>query len=82
MCSRFYDRDGRSVEFPGSDRLIAVELSALPKIPVGIAVAVGTDKVVPIVGGARAKFFNQLVTDPTTAQEILMHLDMRAKESS
>ena len=82
VCSRFYDRDGRSVEFPGSDRLIAVELSALPKIPVGIAVAVGTDKVVPIVSGARAKFFNQLVTDPTTAQEILMHLDMRAKESS
>lgn len=74
VCSRFYDRDGNSVEFPGSDRLIAVELSALPKIPVGIAVAVGSDKVAPITSGARAHFFNQLVTDPATAQEILAHI--------
>ncbi|MDJ0395739.1 sugar-binding domain-containing protein [Rhodococcus sp. G-MC3] len=71
VCSRFYDKDGNSVEFPGSDRLIAVDLAALPKIPVGIAVAVGSDKVTPIVVGARARFFNQLVTDPATAQEVL-----------
>lgn len=74
VCSRFYDRDGKSVEFPGSDRLIAVELDALPKIPVGIAVAVGSDKVVPIITGARAHFFNRLVTDPATAQDILTHI--------
>jgi DNA-binding transcriptional regulator LsrR (DeoR family) len=74
VCSRFYDRDGKSVEFPGSDRLVAVELSALPKIPVGIAVAVGSEKVTPIISGARARFFNRLVTDPATAQDILAHL--------
>lgn len=74
VCSRFYDRDGNSIAFPGSDRLIAVELAALPKIPVGIAVAVGLDKVAPIITGARAHFFNRLVTDPTTAQEILAQI--------
>ena len=74
LCSRFFDRDGNPVEFPGSDRLIAVELSALPSVPVGIAVAVGAEKVIPIVTGARARFFNQLVTDPATAQLLLDHV--------
>ena len=47
ICSRFYDRDGNTVDFPGSERLIALELSALQDIPVGIAVAVGAEKVAP-----------------------------------
>ncbi|OZE97422.1 RNA polymerase subunit sigma-70 [Rhodococcus sp. 14-2686-1-2] len=82
VCSRFYDRDGNSVEFPGSDRLIAVELDALQKIPVGIAVAVGSDKVVPIISGARAHFFNRLVTDPATAQDILSHITTLDEEDT
>ncbi|NIL75964.1 sugar-binding domain-containing protein [Rhodococcus sp. B10] len=82
VCSRFYDRDGNSVEFPGSDRLIAVELAALQKIPVGIAVAVGDEKVAPIVSGARAKFFNQLVTDPSTAQSILDYVRPDAEKDA
>ena len=36
-----------------------------------IAVAAGRDKVPPIIAGARAHYFNQLVTDPRTAEEIL-----------
>lgn len=71
ICSRFYDSDGNTVDFPGSERLIALELSALQDIPVGIAVAVGAEKVAPIIAGARSRYFNQLVTDPTTAQQIL-----------
>lgn len=82
VCSRFYDRSGNTVEFPGSDRLIAVELSALQEIPVGIAVAVGSDKVTPIISGARAGFFNQLVTDPTTAQDILAHIRPHDKKDA
>lgn len=71
VCSRFYDRDGNPVEFDGSDRLIALELEALHHIPVTIAVAVGKDKVDSIIAGARGGYFNQLVTDPTTATAIL-----------
>lgn len=71
VCARFFDRDGQPVSFPGGERLIAVELAELTKIPVSIAVASGADKVVPIVAGARAGFFNQLVTDPVTAEQIL-----------
>jgi DNA-binding transcriptional regulator LsrR (DeoR family) len=71
VCSRFYDRKGQPIDFPGNDRLIAVELADLKKIPVSIAVAVGHDKVAPIIAGARAGYFNQLVTDPLTAEQIL-----------
>jgi DNA-binding transcriptional regulator LsrR (DeoR family) len=71
VCSRFYDRDGREVPFEGGDRLIAVELEALRHIPVTIGVAVGADKVASIIAGARGGYFNQLVTDPATAEAIL-----------
>lgn len=71
VCSRFFNRAGAPVTFPGSERLIAVELSALKAVPVVIAVAAGQDKVAPLVAGARAGLFNELVTDPQTAEEIL-----------
>lgn len=71
VCSRFFDRAGRPVVFPGSERMVAVELSALQQIPVVIAVAAGQDKVAPLVAGARAGYFNRLVTDPATAAELV-----------
>ena len=75
VCSRFFDREGEEVEFDGRDRLIAVELEALRHIPVTIAVAVGKDKIESIIAGARGGYFNQLVTDPSTAAAILESLD-------
>ncbi|HKV20782.1 MAG TPA: sugar-binding domain-containing protein [Mycobacterium sp.] len=71
VCSRFFDRDGEEVAFDGHDRLIAVELEALRHIPVTIAVAVGKDKIESIIAGSRGGYFNQLVTDPSTAAAIL-----------
>jgi DNA-binding transcriptional regulator LsrR (DeoR family) len=75
VCSRFYDRAGEEVDFEGRERLIAVELEALRHVPVTIAVAVGKDKVDSIVAGARGGYFNQLVTDPSTAAAILASVD-------
>jgi len=75
VCSRFYDRDGREVPFEGGDRLIAVELEALRHIPVTIGVAIGAEKVESIIAGARGGYFNQLVTDPATAEAILARVD-------
>jgi DNA-binding transcriptional regulator LsrR (DeoR family) len=71
VCSRFYDREGSPVEFENAERLIAVELEGLRHIPVTIAVAVGKEKIESIVAGARGGYFNQLVTDPMTASNIL-----------
>lgn len=71
VCSRFYDDEGRPVEFPGSERLMATGLEMLQRVPVGIAVAAGQDKVLPIVAGARAGYFNRLVTDAATAVALI-----------
>jgi len=72
VCSRFYDRDGREVPFPGSGSMLSTSLDVLRSIPTTIAVAVGRDKVVSLVAGARARFFNALVTDASTAELLLL----------
>lgn len=71
ICSRFYNEAGHPVPFPGSDRLIALQLEDLQQLPVVIAVASGAVKVASIIAGARAGYFNRLVTDPLTATQIL-----------
>lgn len=71
LCSRFFDRAGEPLEFPGSDRLVAVDLETLKQIPVVIAVAAGSERVTSIIAAARKRYFNQLVTDPDTAEVLL-----------
>ncbi len=71
ICSRFYDRSGREVAFPGSERIVATSLEDLRRIPACIAVAAGLDKVPSIAAGAAGGFFNRLVTDIDTAQALL-----------
>lgn len=71
ICSRFFNKDGRPVTFPGSERLIALELDTLRTIPTVIAVAAGPDKVSPLMAAARAGYYTELVTDPETAGLIL-----------
>ena len=57
--------------FPGYERLIAVELAALRKIPACIAVAAGREKVPGLMAAARARYFNRLATDRETAVALL-----------
>lgn len=71
VCARFYDRDGSPVPFPGSDRLMAISLQILQQVPAGIAVATGDDKLWALLAGARAGYFNRLVTDAATAEGLL-----------
>lgn len=71
VLSRFYDADGLEVPLPGFDRLVATPAEVLRAVPVSIAVAHGEEKVPGVVAGARGRWFNQLVTDPTTAELVL-----------
>ncbi|AYY15238.1 RNA polymerase subunit sigma-70 [Actinobacteria bacterium YIM 96077] len=82
VCCRFYDREGKPVEFPGSDRLMATGLDVLQDIPYGIGVAVGADKVGGIIAGAHAGYFNHLVTDPETAAMLLSAAEKQQHPSS
>ena len=71
VCSRFYDAQGAPLPFPGSERLFATSFETLKAIPATIAVAAGERKVPGILAGARAGYFNQLVTDVPTAVALL-----------
>ncbi|MBP2364385.1 sugar-binding transcriptional regulator [Pseudonocardia parietis] len=71
VCLNFYRADGGEIAFPGSDRMVRISPEQLRKVPRTIAVAVGTEKVPSIVGGAQAGLFNRLVTDVPTAQAML-----------
>lgn len=75
VCSRFYDRDGAPIDFPGVDRMISTRLEDVREIPVSIAVAVGADKILSLVAGATAGYFTQLVTDTTTASALVDHVE-------
>jgi len=68
---RFYDENGAPLAFPGSERLLSSDLAALRRIPTTIALATGPEKLGSIRAGARAGWFNQLVTDTSTAQGLL-----------
>jgi DNA-binding transcriptional regulator LsrR (DeoR family) len=71
ICTRFYDSSGTPLPFPGSERLLATSLEALHRIPFTIALAVGAEKVSSLLAGARAGWFNTLVTDAPTAAALL-----------
>ncbi|WP_432565211.1 sugar-binding transcriptional regulator [Kineococcus sp. SYSU DK003] len=71
VSSRFYDAAGREIAYAGSDRLIAIPLDVLRRVPDRIAVAYGDLKVPSVLAGARGGLFNHLVTDPTTATHLL-----------
>ncbi|WP_232534399.1 sugar-binding transcriptional regulator [Plantactinospora sp. KBS50] len=71
VVSRFYDGRGREVAFPGSERLLSTPLATLREIPVVIAVGAGREKVNSILVGARAGYFDRLVTDVETAELLL-----------
>jgi DNA-binding transcriptional regulator LsrR (DeoR family) len=71
VCSRFYDREGEPVGYPGSERLVAVSAEELRRVPHSIAVAVGAEKAASIVAAVRGGYFNHLVTDTPTAESIL-----------
>jgi DNA-binding transcriptional regulator LsrR (DeoR family) len=78
ICTRFFDSSGEQLSYPGSERLIATTYDTLRAIPHTIAVAVGEIKVPSILAGARAGWFNTLVTDTSTASALLAraHTDL------
>jgi DNA-binding transcriptional regulator LsrR (DeoR family) len=73
ISSRFYNRSGEPVGFPGDDRLLGVTLRALARIPYSIGIAQGEEKVGAITIAARAGYVNRLVTDTPTARALLRH---------
>ncbi|MDZ5077688.1 sugar-binding transcriptional regulator [Nesterenkonia sp. HG001] len=70
VCLAFYDDDGQEVAFPGGERMVRIPGDTLKGVPTRIAAAAGAQKVPSIIAGARAGWFNILVTDEATARGI------------
>ena len=71
ICARPFDARGRPIPFPGSERLVAIPLEDLKRVPAAIGCAVGAEKVPAIRAAARAGYINTLVTDTTTASLLI-----------
>ena len=67
----FYDINGRAVETPFSDRIIAIELEKLRSLSYSIGMAASREKVPAIMGALRGKLINVLITDEETAKILL-----------
>ncbi|HZZ46802.1 MAG TPA: sugar-binding domain-containing protein [Pseudonocardia sp.] len=71
ICVRPFDTNGTPIPIPGVERLVAMKLDDLRRIPHSIGLAVGAEKVDGIVTSARSRYINELVTDLPTAQLLL-----------
>lgn len=67
----FYDRDGSILSLDLHNHVVAVKPDELKRIPSIVGAAAGPEKVGPILGALRGKLINILITDETTARDIL-----------
>ncbi|HLU60119.1 MAG TPA: sugar-binding transcriptional regulator [Pseudonocardia sp.] len=70
-CCRFFDADGKPIGGVVHDRVLAVELEELRRIPVVVGVATGAEKVAGVLGALRGGFVDGLITDSGLAHALL-----------
>jgi len=71
ICTRFYDAHGYPCTTSLDRRIVAVELGEFRSVPLVIGVAAGEQKAPAILGAVRGGYAKSLVTDDTTAKEVL-----------
>jgi DNA-binding transcriptional regulator LsrR (DeoR family) len=70
-CCRFFDAAGRAIRGVVHDRVLAVELDDLRRIPVVVGVATGVEKAPGVLGALRGGVIDGLVTDASLALTLL-----------
>lgn len=76
VCGRYFDGDGNPLEIDGiSDRVLAIDIPALRRIPLSIGAAVGTAKAQAVLGALRGRIVNALVCDEALARQVLALAD-------
>jgi lsr operon transcriptional repressor len=71
MCARFFDHDGQSVEHEVSGRVIGLSFEQLTRIPARVVAAGGASKLEALRATLRGGLATVLVTDATTARDLL-----------
>ncbi|MDR1797242.1 MAG: hypothetical protein LBR44_07320 [Clostridiales Family XIII bacterium] len=74
VCARHYTEDGELNVMDIERNIIAIQPEGLQKIPLVLGIAGGVHKIRSIIGGARAKLFNTLITDIHTANAVSARL--------
>lgn len=70
-CCRFFDAEGSPVRGAVHDRVLAIELDQLRRIPTVIGVATGTEKAPGVRGAIRGGLVDGLITDASLALALL-----------
>ena len=74
ICLQFYDKDGNTDKFSFfNDRVAAMRLDNIRRIPDKIGIASGEKKAVSVIGAIRGGFINILVTDAECAKRLLKY---------
>lgn len=71
VCARFFDRDGNGITGPAHDRVLAIELDDLRRIPRVVGVARGVEKAPGVQGAVRGGLINVLICDSSLARALL-----------
>lgn len=72
MCLQFYDKDGNTDGFGFfNDRVAAMQLHEIRRIPSKIGIAGGLRKVEAVVGAIRGGYINILITDTECARRLI-----------
>jgi DNA-binding transcriptional regulator LsrR (DeoR family) len=75
VVGRFFTDAGTLIHYPDEPRLLGITPDRMRRIPHVVGISVGADKARAIVGAARARLVNTLVTDAGTAREVAALLD-------
>jgi DNA-binding transcriptional regulator LsrR (DeoR family) len=70
-CCRFFDAEGRPILGPVHDRVLAIELDQLRRIPTVMGVATGTEKALGVLGAIRGGLVDGLIIDASLALALL-----------
>jgi DNA-binding transcriptional regulator LsrR (DeoR family) len=70
-CCRFFDAHGRAVTGPVHDRVLAVDLDDLRRIPTVVGVAAGAEKTPGVLAALAGRIVDGLVTDAVLAHSLL-----------
>ncbi len=71
LCGHFFDANGDEVASELASRIIGIDLAGLLRIPRRVMVVSGSTKVGSLSAAIRGGFVNELVTDESTARELL-----------
>ena len=72
MCLQFYNREGSTEGFGFfNDRVAAMRLSSIRKIPSKIGIAGGTRKAEAVIGAVNGGYINILITDTECAKRLI-----------